>query len=96
MIHRGTKRWVNFVCHPKKERSGEPVGGWERGTYLVRVAFNKSNPIHNAVLHAPFINDHDDIRNEILWAPSWEREHRVRDVHYLEVVKRSDELSEFL
>ena len=92
----GYKKMGKLRMPPKERTIGEPVGGWERGTYLVRVAFNKSNPIHNAVLHAPFINDHDDIRNEILWAPSWEREHRVRDVHYLEVVKRSDELSEFL
>lgn len=92
----GYKKMGKLDLPPKERTIGEPVGGWERGTYLVRVAFKASNPIHNAILHAPFINDHDDIRNEIIWCPNWEREHRVRDLHYLEVVKRSDELSEFL
>lgn len=82
---------------PPKERTiGEPEGGWSSGTYLVRVAFNKSNPIHNAILHAPFMEDGDNPASCTLWSPSWEQEYFVRDVHYLEVVKRSDELSEFL
>lgn len=93
----GYKKMSKLRMPPKERTIGEPEGGWKAGTYLVRVAFSQGNPIHNAIMHAPFLDEYrGDVRNEVLWCPNWEREYRVKDVHYLEVVRRSDELTAFL
>lgn len=81
---------------PPEERTiGAPDGGWTKGVYLVEVAFASTNIIHSAILCAPFIRDGKP-RNETLLSHGWGREHRISDLHYLRVVKRSDELSDFL
>lgn len=91
----GYRKMGKLDIPPKERTIEEPEGGWEDGIYLVRIALKPGKPIHNAILHAPFIGE-GGIRNETVWVPNGEREYRVRDLHYLEVVRRSDELSEFL
>lgn len=78
---------------PEKRTIGKPEGGWKPGTYMVNVSFQTGNPIHPAILYVKFMRKGYPI-NECLWNPTWEREHRISDVHYLEVVARSEEFSE--
>lgn len=79
---------------PPEERTiGEPKEGWKPGTYLVNVSFQTGNPIHPVILCVKFMRNGLPV-NECLWNPTWEREHRISDLHYLEVVSRSEEFSE--
>lgn len=98
---------MNKIRMPPEERTiGAPEGGWEKGVYLVEVAFNANNPIHNAILTVQFLRD---IRvgslkgpgscmptNEELYCPNWEETHRISDLHYLKVLSKSEELSKHL
>lgn len=84
-----------LIMPPEKRTIGKPKDGWQKGTYLVRVAFNSGNPIHNAILCVKFLRSGEPI-NESLWCPNWEREYWISDLHYLEIVRRSEELSEHL
>lgn len=81
---------------PPEERTlDRPKGGWQKGVYLVKVSFQPGNPIHSALLYAPFVRQ-GHLKNETLFNHTWEREHRIRDLHYLEIVGYSEELSGFL
>lgn len=87
---------VSKLEMPPKERTiGTPKGGWQKGTYLVRVSFRTGNPIHGAILHVPFLRNGFPT-NEVLLCPNWESEQRIGDLHYLEIVKLSKELSRHL
>lgn len=87
---------VSKLNWPPKERTiGVPKGGWQKGTYLVNVSFQTGNPIHSAILHVRFLRNGQPI-NEVLWNPSWEGEHRIGDLHYLEVVSLDKKLSHHL
>lgn len=77
---------------PEDRTIGAPKGGWIAGTYLVNVSFQTGNPIHPAILCVKFLREGQPV-NESLWSPNWEREHRMGDLHYLEVVNRSEEFS---
>lgn len=92
----GYRKMGKLDLPPKERTIGKPVGGWRRGSYLVRISLKPGKPIHNAILHAPFINDHEDIYSEIVWVPDLGEQYPVRRLHYLEVVCRSNELSDFL
>lgn len=92
----GYKKMSKLHKPPRERTIGAPEEGWTRGTYLVRVALKKSNDIRNAVLHAPYIEDYSSIEWQDVWIPQLNRQYQVRELHYLELVKRCDELSEFL
>ena len=77
---------------PEVRTIGKPEGGWKPGTYLVNVSFQTGNPIHPAILCVKFMRKGRPV-NECLWNPTWEREHTMSDLHYLEVVSRSEEFS---
>lgn len=91
---------------PEKRTIGAPEGGWEKGVYLVEVAFKTSNPIHNAILTVRFLRDArvgtlngpgDSVpTNEELYCPNWEETNRISDLHYLKVLSKSEELSKHL
>lgn len=82
---------------PPRERTiGEPEGGWTEGVYSVRIALKKSEDIHNAILHTPHIHEFGRPAGANIWVPHLERNFRLSDLHYLEVVSRNEELSEFL
>lgn len=98
---------MNPIRMPPKERTIiGPEGYWDKGVYLVEVAFNPSNPIHNAILTVRFLRDTrvgslgkpggNVPVNEVLQCPNWEYDHRIQDVHYLKVLKLSKELTEHL
>lgn len=82
---------------PPRERTiEEPEGGWVEGAYLVRIALRKSQDIHNGVLHAPYLDEQNGLSYASLWVPHLQRNVRLSELHYLEVVARNDALSEFL
>ena len=90
-------RKMGKLHKPPLERTiGEPEGGWVGGTYMVRIALRKSKDIHNAILHAPYLDEFDRPTGGNIWVPHLERNFRLKDLHYLEVVARDDEMSEFL
>lgn len=87
---------------PADRTIGSPKGGWEKGVYLVEVAFNSANPIHNAILTVNFLRDArvgsigkpgaSIPINEELYSPFWEETCRISNLHYLKVLSISKEL----
>lgn len=92
----GYKKMGKLHRPPRERTIGEPDGGWVGGTYLVRIALKKSEDIHNAILHTPYLDDRDGPAYGQIWVPQLERSFKVKDLHYLEVVSRNDDMSEFL
>lgn len=91
----GYKKMGKLHKPPFERTIGQPEGGWTPGTYLVRIA-RKKGDIYNAILHVPTLSSSGGVCYETVWCPLLEREYKVRDLHYLEIVQRSDELTEFL
>lgn len=74
---------------PCKQGVIPPTGGWKPRTYYsVRVAWNKSNPVHMAIFYSGFLNDPDGGPGGYsqIWNPSYDRED-WRQVYYMEVVE---------
>jgi len=87
---------MRSIIMPPSERSIEaPNGGWQKGVYLVDVAFNKNNPIHGAILCTPFVRGGQPF-NETLFCHCWEENHQIRDMHYLKVISYSKTLTRHL
>lgn len=87
---------MRSIIMPPEERSiGAPEGGWQKGAYLVDVAFNKNNPIHGAILCTPFVRK-GELINEVLLCPDWEEQYRIQDLHYLKVIEYCGKLSDHL
>jgi len=92
----GYKKMGKLHRPPGERTIGEPDGGWVGGTYLVRIALKKSEDIHNAILHAPYLDERDGPSYGNVWVPHMQRNLKIKDLHYLEVVSRDDTMSEFL
>lgn len=63
-------RKMGKLHKPPLERTiGEPEGGWVGRTYMVRIALRKSKDIHNAILHAPYLDEFDRPTGGNIWVP---------------------------
>lgn len=67
-----------------------PDNGWVADTlYLVRVAHNRSNPVHDAYLQVGFLNDDGTPGSYTeVWCNTYDIAHELRHVHYLFPVRR--------
>lgn len=76
------------VCGTKKEIIA-PVLGWQADTlYLVRVAFNHNNPVHEAYLKVGFLNaDGKPGTHTELFSNTYDEVYGLSEVHYLAPVK---------
>lgn len=94
---------------PEQRTVTPPLGGWkERTYYVVRVAWNKGNPIHKAVFFTGFLNGPDGGPGGYskVWSGSYEDihpqyasylaayPHNIERVHFMEVVEEIKSMSE--
>lgn len=91
---------MSEIRMPPEDRTiGAPEGGWEKAVYLVEVSFNPHNPIHNAILCVPFLQDAFGGSvpiNEELYCPNWSEPSVIAELYYLKVLSKSEELSKHL
>lgn len=84
--------YASLAMPPEERTVKPPRGDWrERTYYVVRVSFNKGNPIHEAIFYTGFLNGPGGgpgAYNQA-WNPAWDEETpdaRLDKLHYLEAV----------
>lgn len=92
----GYKKMGKLHKPPVNRTIGIPEGGWKSGVYLVRLAISAKSPIINGILHVPILSSSRTPTEECIWTPHMERQYKLKELHYLEIVMRSDELGVFL
>lgn len=67
-----------------------PDGGWKSHTlYLVEVAFNKNNPIHEAYFMVGFVDEDSKQPGNYteLWSNSYDGPQQLSKVYYMKTIK---------
>ena len=72
---------------PRKAIIG-PKEGWKEKTYyLVKTAFNASNPIHESIFYSGFLDDDNKPAGcSQVWNPSYDHPIPSDEIYYLEVI----------
>lgn len=78
-----------FGMPPKERTILTPAEGWKPDTiYLVKVAWNKANPIHEAILQTGFISEEGEFAGYCrIWHNTYDYAENANEAHYLEVIK---------
>ena len=74
---------------PTESKITPPRKGWVQLTYyLVRVAFNKYNPVHRAVFFTGFLHEGIPAGYAQVWkGGGYERPYNYDEIYYMEVIK---------
>lgn len=79
---------------PKEREIIAPENGWQSHTaYLVHVSYDRTNPIHAAILHVGFVDNGKPGAYSYIWRNSYDGPMDFSEVYYLKVVKELCKLS---